>query len=94
MRCRDRSTESALAVPAVLAVLAAALPVPAFGQYFGRNKVQYERFEYQVLKTEHFDIYYYPEEEKTIRLAGQMAERWYKRFERLLEPRACAGGRP
>lgn len=29
--------------------------------YFGRNKVQYTDFDWHVLKTEHFDIYYYPE---------------------------------
>jgi len=57
---------------------------PAFGQYFGRNKVQYENFEYKILKTEHFDIYFYPEEEQAVRVAAQMAERWYKRFSRLL----------
>ena len=56
---------------------------PAFGQYFGRNKVQWEKFDYRVLKTEHFDIYYYPEEEQAIKIAGQMAERWYKRYSRL-----------
>lgn len=36
----------------------------SFGQYgyhFGRNKIQYEDFEWKVMKTEHFDIYYYPE---------------------------------
>lgn len=40
------------------------LPVSASGQYayhFGRNKIQYEDFEWHVLETEHFDIYYYPE---------------------------------
>jgi Tol biopolymer transport system component len=57
---------------------------PAFGQYFGRNKVQYEKFDYQVLKTEHFDIFFYSEEEQAVRLAAQLAERWYKRFSRLL----------
>ena len=56
---------------------------PAYGQYFGRNKVQWEKFDYRVLKTEHFDIYYYPEEEQAIKTAGQMAERWYKRYSRL-----------
>ena len=29
--------------------------------YFGRNKVQYTDFSWHVLKTPHFDIYYYPE---------------------------------
>ena len=57
---------------------------PAYGQYFGRNKVQYENFDYQILKTEHFDIYFYSEEAAAVRVAAQMAERWYKRFSRLL----------
>ena len=73
------------ALVAVLAAVGAGLTFqPAFGQYFGRNKVQYEKFEYKVLKTEHFDIYFYPEEEVAVRVAAQMAERWYKRFSRLL----------
>ena len=33
-------------------------------KYFGRNKVQYREFDFKVLKTDHFDIYYYPEEEE------------------------------
>jgi len=70
---------------AVLAAFGTGLALqPAFGQYFGRNKVQYENFEYKVLKTEHFDIYFYPEEEEAVRVAAQMAERWYKRYSRLL----------
>ena len=32
----------------------------ASAQYFGRNKVQYKNLDFQVLKTEHFDIYFYP----------------------------------
>ena len=34
----------------------------ADAQYFGRNKVQYRSFSFEVLKTEHFDLYHYPEE--------------------------------
>jgi hypothetical protein len=29
--------------------------------FFGRNKVQYEEFDWKILRTEHFDIYYYGE---------------------------------
>ncbi|NQV73350.1 hypothetical protein HQ496_09515, partial [bacterium] len=29
-----------------------------FGYHFGRNKIQYEDFDWQVMKTDHFDIYY------------------------------------
>ena len=36
---------------------------PAVAQnYFGQNQVQYDRFDWKVLETEHFLIYYYPEE--------------------------------
>ncbi|MGE0405392.1 MAG: basic secretory protein-like protein, partial [Candidatus Korobacteraceae bacterium] len=57
----------------------------AQAQYFGRNKVRYETFDFKVLKTEHFDIYYYPEEEEAARQAGRMAERWYARLTNVLE---------
>ena len=31
-------------------------------QYFGRNKVQYTDFDFKVIQTEHFDVYYYDRE--------------------------------
>jgi hypothetical protein len=71
------------ALSALLLLLAAATPTAA--QYFGRNKVQYERFDFKVLPTEHFDIYYYPEEEAAVRMAARMAERWYARLSKLLD---------
>ena len=52
-------------------------------QYFGRNKVQYESFDFKIMKTKHFDIYYYPEEEAAIKKAAIMAERWYARLSRI-----------
>jgi hypothetical protein len=72
----------------VIVVLAALLifgnALPSAAQYFGRNKVQYERFDFKVLTTEHFDIYYYPEEEKAIQIAARLAERWHARLTKLL----------
>jgi Tol biopolymer transport system component len=56
----------------------------AEAQYFGRNKVQYENLDFEVLKTEHFDIHYYEEEGVAIEYAALMAERWYARLSRLL----------
>jgi len=57
----------------------------AAGQdYFGRNKVQYERFDFKILQTEHFDIYYYPIEADAAQQAGRMAERWYVRLSQVL----------
>ncbi len=34
--------------------------------YFGKNKVNYDNFEWQLFKTPHFDLYFYPEEEKLV----------------------------
>ncbi|MFQ5746776.1 MAG: peptidase S9 [Gemmatimonadota bacterium] len=70
---------------AALFALSAVVPATAPAQYFGRNKVQYETFDFRVLKTEHFDIYYYPQEREAVREAARMAERWYSRFSRLLD---------
>jgi hypothetical protein len=55
----------------------------AEAQYFGRNKVQYENFDFKTLKTEHFDILYYPEAREAVEQAGRMAERWYVRLSRM-----------
>ncbi len=60
----------------------AASTSPAAAQYFGRNKVQYDDFDFRILETEHFEIYYYPEEEQAVRDAARMAERWYERHSR------------
>jgi Tol biopolymer transport system component len=53
---------------------------PLQAQYFGRNKVQYQKFDFQVLKTEHFDIYFYQGERGAATEAGRMAERWRTRL--------------
>ena len=55
----------------------------ANAQYFGRNKVQWEHFDFKVLKTEHFDIYYYDREADVVNDVGRMAERWYGRLSRI-----------
>ncbi|MGM0668267.1 MAG: basic secretory protein-like protein, partial [Gemmatimonadota bacterium] len=68
---------------AAVVLLGSALPVEA--QYFGRNKVQYDDFEFEVLETPHFDIHYYPEEGRVIEDVSRMAERWYERYARLFQ---------
>lgn len=71
----------------VLVSLSAVLGLaqPADAQYFGRNKVRYSQFEFRVLQTEHFDIYYYADEDAATRHAARMAERWYARFSSLFD---------
>jgi Tol biopolymer transport system component len=80
---RTRARRAALLT--VLAALGAALAAPPLpAQYFGRNKVQYRTFDFQLLRTDHFDIYYYPEIEESAHDVGRMAERWYARLSRVL----------
>jgi Tol biopolymer transport system component len=68
---------------AVLTALAlCAMPASAAGQYFGRNKVQYRTFDFHVLRTDHFDLYYYPEEAEAATIVARMAERWHARLSR------------
>jgi len=49
--------------------------------YFGRNKVQYTNFDWHVLKTEHFDIYYYPEMKNLAERGAFFAEESYNILE-------------
>src|SRR5438270_7908174 len=59
---------------------------PAKAQsYFGQNQVQYDQFHWQVKQTEHFLIYYYPEEAQAATDAARMAERAYARLSRILD---------
>lgn len=46
--------------------------------YFGRNKVQYTEFDWKVLRTEHFDIYYYSEMKDLAERGAKFAEDSYK----------------
>ncbi|HYW06108.1 MAG TPA: BamA/TamA family outer membrane protein [Longimicrobium sp.] len=62
-----------------------ARPSPAAAQYFGRNQVQYRTFDFRILRTARFDIYFYPEEEAAARDAARYAERWYARLSRVLD---------
>jgi len=56
----------------------------AQAQYFGRNAIQYQTFRFKILKTQHFDIYYYDSEAGAASQAARMAERWYTRISGVL----------
>ena len=69
----------------LLALALLGLAPSIHAQYFGRNKVQYESFDFRVLKTEHFDIYFYPPEEAAANHAARMGERWYARLSSIFD---------
>ncbi len=46
--------------------------------YFGKNKVQYTDFDWQVLETEHLKVYFYSAESEIAAIAAQSAEDSYR----------------
>ncbi|MEO5930132.1 MAG: peptidase S9 [Candidatus Kapaibacterium sp.] len=75
---------------AILVAVFLLLPTTSDAQYFGRNKVQYENFDFKVMKTPHFDIHFYPEERVAVDDAARMAERWYDRLSQFFDHRFVA----
>ena len=74
-----RLTRRHAAPLALVGALLCGLPLSATAQYFGRNKVQYEKFDFHIMRTPHFDLYFYPAESLVTHDAGRLAERWYAR---------------
>ena len=75
---RRRATRLASALlVGVLLALGASADSHAQLYRFGKNKVQFDRFEWQKMETEHFDLYFYPEEaELKPHVAGIPGEVW------------------
>ncbi len=71
----------ALAWGTALCALLARSAAAQFG-YFGQNKIQYRGFDWHVLRGEHVDLYYYPEEQELARVALTYAEESYGALER------------
>lgn len=60
-------------------ILISFFPHSSKAQYFfGRNKVNYNQFDWRVMQTEHFDIYFYPEMQELAALGADYAEEAYK----------------
>ena len=57
--------------------MAASAQTP-FVPYFGKNRIQYDHFEWHIYKTDHFEIYYYPEIEQHLERVASYAESAYQ----------------
>lgn len=79
---RGLGAHAALLLAVTLVVSLA--PSSAEAQYFGRNRVQYETFDFRIMETPHYGIYFYPVESLAVADAARMAERWYSRHSALL----------
>ena len=75
---------SAAVRAAVAALLLSSAPSGA-QDYFGQNQVQYDRFRWRVKESDHFLVYYYPEEQRAATTAARMAERAYARLSRVMD---------
>lgn len=67
----------------LLLVLLAASGLRA--QYFGRNKANYESFDFEVYQSPHFEIYHYLNNPERLKEYTQEAERWYEMHQRVLK---------
>ncbi len=80
-RQRPRRALPAVVLPALLlgAMLAAAFPREAPAQYtpYGKNKVHYDQFEWRLLESRHFRLYYYEGEGDLAQQALELAEAGY-----------------
>ena len=82
---RHHNGGSVVACALVVSLITLLVPAAVSAQYFGRNKVQYKDLNFQVLKTEHFDIYFYPQGRAGVDISARLAERWYARLSRIFE---------
>lgn len=61
-----------------------ALSLASHGQYFGRNKVLYQNFDFKIEQTPHFEIYTYLNNEAQKQRFAQMCEQWYLMHQKVL----------
>ena len=69
-----------LAAATVLGAAADAMAQTPFVPYYGKNLVRYDRFDWQIYTTEHFEIYYYPEIEQHLERVAGYAESAYQQI--------------
>lgn len=56
-----------------------------YAPYYGKNKVNYEKFNWNQYKTEHFNIYYYEDDVRILKSLAEMAESAYQRISQELK---------
>lgn len=69
----------------LLQVMLLLLPAESFAQYFGRNKPSYQRFEFKMYQSPHFDIYHYFEDDSIPQSIANTYEKWYKRHQKIFK---------
>ena len=72
-------------VSACLGVVLALITVESSAQtqffpYYGKNRVKYDKFDWHIYTTDHFEIYYYPELEEHLERVASYAESAYQQI--------------
>ena len=73
-------------LPLFLALLMAPLVVSdlsaqySFNPFYGKNRVKYDKFDWHIYTTDHFEIYYYPEMEQHLERVASYAESAYQQI--------------
>lgn len=65
-------------ISALFLLLLGLLPTVTSAQYFGRNKPNYENFEFEVYQSPNFDLYTYIENQRAISELLNFSEEWYQ----------------
>src|SRR4030095_3677495 len=73
-----------LALTSAAAVPAAGQIVTPYYNYFGQNKIVYDRFDWQTDKSTHFTIYFYDREQVSLQKVASYAESAYDEISRAL----------
>ncbi|HTD52779.1 MAG TPA: hypothetical protein VK780_07125, partial [Thermoanaerobaculia bacterium] len=73
-----------LALLAVAAAPAAGQIISPYYDYFGQNKIAYDRFDWQIYRSTHFAIYFYNKEQVSLQKVASYAESAYDDISRAL----------
>jgi WD40 repeat protein len=85
MRTRSRRATSAVLGLAFLSLVFATAGVreadaqTPYVPYFGKNRIRYDNFKWNIYTTDHFEIYYYPEIEQHLERVTSYAESAYQK---------------
>src|SRR5262245_29523984 len=80
MRTRVLSPLAALAVLTLCGHASVAAAQTQMIPYFGKNNVHYDKFEWSIYTTDHFEIYYYPSLEQHLERIAGYAESAYQQI--------------
>src|ERR1051325_7773877 len=80
MSTRAPRGASACLIAAAFVVAAAGVlnAQSTFAPYYGKNQIHYDKFDWHIYKTDHFDIYYYPAIEQHLERVASYAESAYQ----------------